>query len=166
MQFFNHIGNRMYGKKESVFKRAYAIKDYAHKESGVRINTGASFFRPFNSLADVRTQLRSPVVAPIIDLTLAVQSCLHACRNVLETAINIIFLDVGNIEKSVPEFFTNVLQAAYFAGSALTDTLWDLTALATRTLSTVVDTAAAIAGAIADVGYAIVDACTPKSVRL
>lgn len=156
----------MYVKKEGVFKRAYAIKDYAYKESGVRINTGASFFQPFNSLADVRKQLRSPVVAPIVDLTLAVQSCLHACRNVLETAINIVFLDVGNIEKSVPEFFTNVFQAAYFAGSALTDTLWDLTALATRTLSTVVDVAAAIAGGIAEVGYTIVKECTPRSVSL
>ncbi|STX38762.1 hypothetical protein [Legionella feeleii] len=156
----------MYGKKDSVFKRAYAIKDYTYKESGVRINTGASFFQPFNSLADVRKQLRSPVVAPIVDLTLAVQSCLHACRNVLETAINIVFLDVGNIEKSVPEFFTNVFQAAYFAGSALTDTLWDLTALATRTLSTVVDVAAAIAGGIAEVGYTIVKECTPRSVSL
>lgn len=156
----------MYVKKEGVFKKASTIKEHVYKESGVRISTGASFFRPFLSLDDVRTQLRSTVVAPIVDLTLAVQSCLHACRRALETAINIVFLDVGNINKSVPEFFTNVLQAVYFAGSALTDTLWDLTALATRSVSTVVSTAAAIAGAIADVGYAIVDACTPKGVSL
>ena len=166
MQFFNHIGNRMYGKKETVFKRAYAIKDYAHKESGVRINTVDSFFQPFNSLADVRMQLRSPVVAPIVDLTMAVQSCLHACRNLIETAINIVFLDVGNIEKSVPEFFTNVFQAAYFAGSALSDTLCDLTAVATRSVSTVVAAAAAIAGRIAEVGYTIVKECTPRNVSL
>lgn len=156
----------MYVKKEGVFKKAYNVKAHAHKGSDVRINAGASFFQPFNSLSDVRTQLRSPIVAPIVDLTLAVQSCLHGCRNLLETAINIVFLDVRNIEKSVPEFFTNVLQAAYFAVSALTDTLWDLAALATRTLSTVVATAAAIAGAVADVGCAIVDACAPKGVSL
>ncbi|WP_232220486.1 hypothetical protein [Legionella tunisiensis] len=97
---------------------------------------------------------------------MAASSSLGACRQLLETAVNIAFLDVANIQKSVPAFFTNVCYVAYFAVSSLTDTLWDLAALALRTISTGVVAVAAVAGAVVDVGCTVLDACMPKSVTL
>lgn len=148
----------------SANEKQYQIKKAdAYLKRDIRLNGLGGFFVPFNSLSDVRQEIRSTLLIPIVNLTLGLGTALFSLSKLAETAVNLVVIDLDHAANSNTAFLSALETSFCFAGSLLVDTLWSLMSLAVRTLSTVVAGIAAIAYGVADLGRAVINCASCNS---
>ena len=145
-------------------EKQYQIKkNEQYQKREIRLNTFAGFFVPFNSLSDIQQEIRSTLLIPIVNLTMAVGSAVFSIGKLAETAANLAIIDLDHAAASNSMFLSGLETSVCFLGSLLVDTLWSLVSLALRTVSTLIAGVAATVEGVIGVGKAVINCCTCSS---
>ena len=134
-----------------------AAKDSMYADAGVRKlscsnRQSLGFFTPFSSLSDFRSQLKAPVVMPILCVAHALGHALDLLKQGLLVGVNLALLDFSTAGKHCKNFFHDTLGAIYLAYSAVVDTFWAIACLATRTVGSLFSVVGAGLRALIDCG--------------
>ena len=123
---------------------------YLTKQPGGKITYAnpESFFTPFHSMSDFGAQLKAPFAMFIVDVTVALAASLYLLKHLLLFVVELATLDLHNAEVSLKHAAETVCDTVYFSISAITDPLWQLAALATRTAATVVSGVESVVDAV------------------
>ncbi len=142
-------------------QKQYQIKkNEQYQKREIRLNTFSGFFVPFNSLSDMQQEIRSTLLIPIVNLTMAVGSAVFSIGKLAETAANLAIMDLNHAVSSNNMFLAGIETSCCFVGSLLVDTLWSLVSLALRTVSTFVAGVAATGKGLIRGGEAVINCCT------
>ncbi|WP_019216932.1 hypothetical protein [Legionella tunisiensis] len=118
---------------------------------------------PFDSLWDMQQEVRSTLLIPIVNLTMAVGTLVLAMGKLAETAANLVILDINNASASNNIFLSGLETSLCYVGSLLVDSLWSLMSLAMRTVSTLGAAVGATVKGVIGVGEAVINCCTCSS---
>ena len=95
-----------------------------------------SFFTPYQNIEDFQAQLKAPIGMFIVCVSLTIVHTLFLLNALAFAALECATFDFDNAVESITQAVDHACDAILFAISAIIDPLWQIAALAARTITT------------------------------